>query len=271
MSGPTSGPMSGPMSDPTSAATGSAPDSLEALAAAIGEATQGRATRVAALPGDLAFDVEPDAIVAVCTALRDDERLRFAVLADVSGIDYLTYGRDEWNTHSATGTGFSRGVVGRYRAESPGSAAPAAAAPARRFAVVYQLLSIHHNRRVRLRTYCAPGEPPMVDSVVEVWPGANWFEREAFDLFGILFRSHPDLRRLLTDYGFIGHPFRKDFPLIGHVEVRYDPEQRRVVYEPVSIEPRVLVPRVIRDDNRYQAALTGTPAAAAPAPGKPNG
>jgi NADH-quinone oxidoreductase subunit C len=263
--------MSDPMSDPTTSAAGGVPDSLEALAAAIGEATQGRATRAAALPGELAFDVAPDAIVAVGRALRDDARLRFQVLVDVSGIDYLSYGRDEWNTHSATGTGFSRGVSGRYRAEAPGEPPPSAPAPERRFAVVYQLLSIAHNRRVRLRTYCAPGEPPMVDSVVEVWPGANWFEREAFDLFGILFRGHPDLRRLLTDYGFIGHPFRKDFPLIGHVEVRYDPEQRRVVYEPVSIEPRVLVPRVIRSDNRYEAALTAAPVAPAPAAGKPNG
>jgi len=256
------------MSDPTAPAAGDAPDSLEAFAAAVAAATAGRATRVAALAGELAFDVEPDAIVAVCRTLRDDERLGFAVLVDVSGIDYLSYGCDEWNTHRATGTGFSRGVTGRYSDESPGTPAEPAP-PARRFAVSYQLLSIRHNRRLRLRTYCAPGEPPMADSVVEVWPGANWFEREAFDLFGILFRGHPDLRRLLTDYGFIGHPFRKDFPLIGHVEVRYDPEQRRVVYEPVSIEARVLVPRVIRDDNRYQAALTGAPAA--PAAGKPNG
>jgi NADH-quinone oxidoreductase subunit C len=138
----------------------------------------------------------------------------------------------------------------------------------RRFAVVYQLLSIRHNRRVRLRTFCSAGEPPVVDSVVEVWPGAEWFEREAFDLFGILFRGHPDLRRILTDYGFIGHPFRKDFPLIGHVEVRYDPAKRRVAYEPVSIEPRVLVPRVIRDDHRYDPALLAHPA---PGTGKPNG
>ncbi len=129
----------------------------------------------------------------------------------------------------------------------------------RRFAVVYHLLSVQHNRRLRLRAWCEPGEPPMVDSVIEIWKAADWFEREAFDLFGILFRGHPDLRRLLTDYGFIGHPFRKDFPLSGNVEVRYDPAKGRVVYEPVSIEPRTLVPRVIRDDNRYEAALKDAP------------
>ena len=265
--------MSGPMSDPTSAPAaepaGGAQGSLEALAAIVSEAARGRATRTPALAGELAFDVEAEAIVAVCTALRDDERLHFEVLVDLSGIDYLSYGRDEWNTHDATGTGFSRGVAGRYRAESPAPVA-APAACERRFAAVYQLLSVRHNRRLRLRAYCAPGEPPLLDSVVDVWPGANWFEREAFDLFGILFRGHPDLRRLLTDYGFIGHPFRKDFPLIGHVEVRYDPEKRRVVYEPVSIEPRVLVPRVIRDDHRYDPALTAGAAAVPPAPGKPN-
>ena len=129
----------------------------------------------------------------------------------------------------------------------------------RRFAVVYHLLSVTHNRRLRLRACCEPGEPPMIDSVIDVWTAANWFEREAFDLFGILFRGHPDLRRILTDYGFIGHPFRKDFPLIGNVEVRYDPAKGRVVYEPVSIEPRTLVPRVIRDDNRYAPAAARTP------------
>jgi NADH-quinone oxidoreductase subunit C len=124
---------------------------------------------------------------------------------------------------------------------------------------VHHLLSVKHNRRLRLRTWCEPGEPPMVDSVIEIWKAADWFEREAFDLFGILFRGHPDLRRLLTDYGFIGHPFRKDFPLSGNVEVRYDPARGRVVYEPVSIEPRTLVPRVIREDNRYEAALKDAP------------
>jgi NADH-quinone oxidoreductase subunit C len=126
-----------------------------------------------------------------------------------------------------------------------------------RFAVVVQLLSITHNQRLRLRAFCTDDAEPIIDSLVDIWSSANWFEREAFDLFGILFRGHPDLRRLLTDYGFIGHPFRKDFPLIGNVEVRYDPAKQRVVYEPVSIEPRTLVPRVIRHDNRYDPALGG--------------
>ena len=124
-----------------------------------------------------------------------------------------------------------------------------------RFAVVYHLLSIAHNRRMRLRVKCADAQDPQVDSVIEVWASANWFEREAFDLFGIVFRGHTDLRRILTDYGFIGHPFRKDFPLIGNVEVQYDADKQRVVYQPVSITPRVLVPKVIRHDHRYEAAL----------------
>jgi NADH-quinone oxidoreductase subunit C len=124
-----------------------------------------------------------------------------------------------------------------------------------RFAVVYHLLSISHNRRMRLRVKCADTQDPLVDSVIDVWACANWFEREAFDLYGIVFRGHPDLRRLLTDYGFIGHPFRKDFPLAGNVEVQYDNEKKRVVYQPVSIVPRVLVPKVIRHDHRYDPAL----------------
>ena len=121
--------------------------------------------------------------------------------------------------------------------------------------MTYQLLSISNNWRLRLRSFASEGEPPVIDSVVDVWAGANWFEREAFDLYGIIFEGHPDLRRILTDYGFVGHPFRKDFPLIGNVEVRYDADKQRVIYEPVSIEPRVLVPRVIRDDSRYQTAV----------------
>jgi len=171
----------------------------------------------------------------------------------------------------ATATGFSRGVSRRDgEANEPATDAAGEGSHTRRFAVVYHLLSIAHNRRLRLRVYCEPGEPPLADSVVDIWPGANWFEREVFDLFGILFRGHPDLRRILTDYGFIGHPFRKDFPLSGHVEVRYDPEKQRVVYQPVSIEPRVLVPRVIRRDHRYAPGLTASPPVPAPAPAKPN-
>jgi NADH-quinone oxidoreductase subunit C len=153
---------------------------------------------------------------------------------------------DEWQTQSATATGFSRGSTSQGLRESPASTS--------RFAVVYHLLSLTHNHRVRLRVNIPEGKELIVDSIVEVWPAANWFEREAFDLFGILFRGHPDLRRLLTDYGFVGHPFRKDFPLIGKVEARYDATLKCVVYEPVSIAPRILEPKVIRRDHRYVTA-----------------
>ncbi len=162
-------------------------------------------------------------------------------------MDYLAYGMDEWKTRKATESGFSRGV----RRGSP----PVSPDTPRRFAVVYQLLSLSLNQRLRVRCYAPPGDPPRLPTLNDIWPAANWFEREAFDLFGILFDGHPDLRRILTDYGFIGHPFRKDFPLSGKVEVRYDAAQQRVVYEPVQIEPRTLVPRVIRDDHRYDPAI----------------
>jgi NADH-quinone oxidoreductase subunit C len=252
--------MSGPMSE-TATDSPAPPSRVDALAAKVEAACGARVVRVAATVHELTYEVAPADLVGVCRALRDEPALAFDVLADLSGIDYLSYGRDEWNTHTATSSGFSRGVTGRDAAIAP-------EATARRFAVAYHLLSMVHNARVRLRVHCEPGEPPLVDSVVDVWPGANWFEREAFDLFGILFRGHPDLRRILTDYGFIGHPFRKDFPLIGHVEVRYDPEKQRVVYEPVSIEPRIQVPRVIRDDHRYEPALNGR---ASGLPGHKNG
>ena len=155
--------------------------------------------------------------------------------------------------------GFSRGV-NRGALLASSVARGAAATPGRRFAVVYHLLSVSLNQRVRLRVFCPNDDEPMVDSLCGIWAGVDWFEREAFDMFGVMFKGHPDLRRLLTDYGFIGHPFRKDFPLSGNVEVRYDPEKRRVVYQPVSIDPRVLVPKVIRHDNRYDPQLTNAPA-----------
>jgi NADH-quinone oxidoreductase subunit C len=229
-------------------------EAIEALAAQVAARLGERATRAHALPGEVTFEVEPSALVEVATALRDAPELKFSMLVDLCGVDYLEYGRDEWKTQSATRTGFSRGVSRR-----PGTY-EASEHPPRRFAVVYHLLSIEHNRRLRLRCWCEDREPPMVDSVVGIWPAANWFEREAFDLYGILFRGHPDLRRILTDYGFIGHPFRKDFPVMGNVEVRYDPEKGRVVYQPVTIEPRVLVPKVIRDDHRYEPTLVDRPA-----------
>jgi NADH-quinone oxidoreductase subunit C len=231
----------------------------ESIAARFGE----QARRVESRCGELTFEVAPAALRAVCSVLRDDPEYRFEQLVDLCGIDYSRYGQDEWNTDTATFRGFSRGV---QRTLTPALSRPAADLSQQagrgeegRFAVVYHLLSVTHNRRLRLRAYCEPGEPPMLDSVIEVWKAADWFEREAFDLFGILFRGHPDLRRILTDYGFLGHPFRKDFPLSGNVEVRYDPAKGRVVYEPVSIEPRTLVPRVIRDDNRYEPALKDPP------------
>jgi NADH-quinone oxidoreductase subunit C len=203
--------------------------------------------RIPAHPLELAYEVTPAALIDVCLALRDEEPFRLEMLMDLCAVDYLHYGRDEWLGQGATRAGFSRGVRPDTLRSSP---------PDRpRFAVVYHLLSITHNHRLRLRTLCRDTEEPLVPSVVDVWASANWYEREAFDLFGILFEGHPDLRRILTDYGFIGHPFRKDFPLIGNVEVRYDPERGRVVYEPVSIEPRTLVPKVIRRDNRYEAGL----------------
>jgi NADH-quinone oxidoreductase subunit C len=203
--------------------------------------------RLPSLPADLAYEVRPETLLTVCRTLRDAPDLKFEMLMDLAGLDYLHYGRDEWQTATATHSGFSRGWVARATAPDP-------AMPGR-FAVAYQLLSITHNARLRLRVRCPETQEPTVDSVIGVWASANWFEREAFDLFGILFRGHPDLRRILTDYGFIGHPFRKDFPLIGNVEAQYDPERKRVVYQPVSIVPRVLVPKVIRHDHRYEPAL----------------
>lgn len=198
-----------------------------------------------------------------CRALRDE--FAFESLIDLCGVDYLGYGSDEWDT-DVSSEGYSRGVEGRgpgrfqfgqtttQQAPEP-EGAVIVPVPQKRYAVVAQLLSVEHNRRVRVRAFALDDDLPVVASVTDLWPGANWFEREAFDLFGIVFQGHPDLRRILTDYGFIGHPFRKDFPLIGNVEVRYDPEKKRVVYEPVtSVEPRVLVPRVVRDDARYATA-----------------
>lgn len=230
------------------------PTRLQVLAQAITQALPGKVQSVANHTGELTYEVPADELLAVASVLRDGADLKFEMCMDVCGVDYLSHGRDEWNTQSATSSGFSRGVARGAQRIGP-------VPPGRRFAVVYHLLSISLNQRLRLRVFCADDEQPMVDSVTGIWAGANWFEREAFDLFGILFRGHPDLRRLLTDYGFIGNPFRKDFPLSGNVEVRYDPEKGRVVYQPVTIEPRVLVPKVIRHDNRYDPQLTNAPVA----------
>jgi NADH-quinone oxidoreductase subunit C len=243
-----------------------APSRASQLAALLEQALPGQLKRVANHTGELSYEVRAADLLRVASALRDGTGLQFEMCMDVCGVDYLEHGRAEWKTEQATVSGFSRGVA---RVEAPdaadrleGGAVGDGALPGRRFAVVYHLQSIALNQRLRLKVFCPDDTQPMVDSVYGIWASANWFEREAFDLFGILFMGHPDLRRLLTDYGFIGHPFRKDFPLSGHVEVRYDPEKGRVVYQPVSIEPRVLVPKVIRHDNRYDAALTNASVAA---------
>lgn len=206
-----------------------------------------RLARVPSCCGELTFEVEAEHLLDVCAALRDDPECRFEQLVDLAGVDYLEYGNAEWTTNEATGSGFSRG---RAMSQAGAPAGPAATAETgRRFAVVYHLLSVTHNRRVRLRAWCAGVEPPLLDSVTAVWQSADWYEREAFDLFGVLFRGHPDLRRILTDYGFVGHPFRKDFPVSGYVEMRYDAEQKRVIYQPVTIEPREVTPRIVREEN----------------------
>jgi len=224
---------------------------LESLADSLVARYAERVRRVPSSCGEITFEVTHDVLPELARALRDEPAWRFEQLIDLSGVDYLDFGCVEWNTRTATSSGFSRGVERGRADEVP--------VVERRFAVVYHLLSVTHNHRLRLRAWCESGEPPLIDSVVEVWKAADWYEREAFDLYGIVFRGHPDLRRILTDYGFIGHPFRKDFPLSGNVEVRYDPAKGRVVYEPVSIEPRTLVPKVIREDNRYAPALKDAP------------
>ncbi|UCE88759.1 MAG: NADH-quinone oxidoreductase subunit C [Pseudomonadota bacterium] len=172
--------------------------------------------------GELNVAVPKEKLIEVCTVLRDEADFAFEQLIDATGLDYSAYGEGEW--------------LGP------------------RYAVAYHLISVTHNHRVRVKAF-VDGEPPIIDSVTGIWNCANWYEREAFDLFGIVFEGHPDLRRILSDYGFVGHPFRKDFPLTGNVEMRYDPEKQRVVYQPVSIDPRVNQPRIIRDDHRYAERL----------------
>lgn len=181
-----------------------------------------------------------DKVVDIFMILRDDPNFSFEQLVDLCGVDYLYYGLDEWSTTQATYQGFERAV------RSISSVNPNSKWMKPRMAVVYHLLSLSKNQRVRVRVF-VEDQNPVVHSVISIWNSANWYEREAFDLFGIVFTGHPDLRRILTDYGFIGHPFRKDFPLSGNVEVRFDKAQNRVIYEPVDIIPRVLVPKVIRE------------------------
>ncbi|MCG5511782.1 NADH-quinone oxidoreductase subunit C [Ectothiorhodospira shaposhnikovii] len=227
-------------------------EKLDRLAACLEEKIKGRIRSLHQACDELTLEVSAGDLPGVAGILRRDPELGFDMLVDVCGVDYSAYGVTEWTTESSTAEGFSRGVekatFGRFTFDE---APPASGRSGSRFAVVYHLLSVAHNHRLRIRVYCEDDEFPTMPSLVEVWNSANWFEREAFDLFGIVFNGHPDLRRILTDYGFVGHPFRKDFPLVGHVEMRYDPEQRRVIYQPVTITPRVLVPRVIRKDHRY--------------------
>ncbi|OGT44146.1 MAG: NADH-quinone oxidoreductase subunit C [Gammaproteobacteria bacterium RIFCSPHIGHO2_12_FULL_40_19] len=185
------------------------------------------------------IELLPDNLLFVCKTLRDE--FKFELLLDVCGVDYADYGITHWRTEETTQSGFSRGV------DDKGERKIVWDKP--RFASIYHLLSVSKNQRVRLKVYLE--EEPIVPSVIDIWKSADWFERESYDLFGIVYEGHPDLRRILTDYGFKGHPFRKDFPLIGEVEMRYDAKLQRCVYEPVSIEMRTLVPKVIRDDNRY--------------------
>jgi NADH-quinone oxidoreductase subunit C len=199
--------------------------------------------------GEVTVEVAPADLIATAIALRDEAPFRFEQLVDVCGMDYLAYGDTEWTTEEASSTGFSRAVEANVAGRLPGLEEDLSMETPqrdRRYAAVYHLLSVNRNQRLRIKVFAPDQQLPIVPSVIDVWNGANWFEREAFDLYGIMFEGHPDLRRILTDYGFIGHPFRKDFPLSGNVEVIYDPEKQRVVYQPVSIEPRVLVPRVIR-------------------------
>lgn len=190
---------------------------LESLEAALRSVIADRIESLTVALGEITLLVDASNYLSVMQTLRDDANLRFDELTDLCGVDYSAYGDGAWS----------------------GS----------RFAVVSHLLSIAHNWRVRVRVFAPDDDVPLLDSVIAVWNSANWYEREAFDFFGIMFDGHPDLRRILTDYGFIGHPFRKDFPVSGYVEMRYDPEQKRVIYQPVTIEPREITPRVIREEN----------------------
>jgi NADH-quinone oxidoreductase subunit C len=204
------------------------------------------------LAGIPTLEIKAESWLEVCRALKDEEAFGYEQLTDLCGVDYLAYKEGEWDTENASGEGFGRGVEGSGPGRFDWAGRPQAGDVQGRFAVVVHILSFRHNKRLRLRCYAPDEGMPIVPSLVEIWTSANWYEREAFDLFGIVFEGHPDLRRILTDYGFTGHPFRKDFPLIGNVAVRYDNLKKRVIYEPVEIEPRVGVPRVLRDDTRYK-------------------
>jgi len=223
----------------------------QALAQALDDVLGSKVASLSEHRGQLTAVIKAEHWLDVAYQLRDEPRLHFEQLVDLCGMDYLGYGDDEWETTEATDTGFSRGVDAMGPGRFSWAERPEAGNIPNRFAVVVHLLSLKHNRRLRLRCYSPDDELPVLPSLIDVWNSVNWYEREAFDLFGMIFEGHPDLRRIMTDYGFIGHPFRKDFPLIGNVTVLYDEDKKRVVYVPVEIEPRVLVPRVIRRDSRY--------------------
>lgn len=207
---------------------------IQSIQARFADLTQGLTIAL----GEITWEIPRQRLSEICLALRDEADFKFEILLDVCVVDYKDYGFSEWRTERSTLTGFERGM------DSSGEEHPVHWNKPR-FGVVYHLLSLTHNHRLRLRVF-AEGEPPTVISVNDIWPAANWYEREAFDLYGVLFDGHPDLRRLLTDYGFVGHPFRKDFPLSGHVEVRFDANEGRVIYQPVTIQPRILVAKTIR-------------------------
>jgi NADH-quinone oxidoreductase subunit C len=189
----------------------------EALLARVEDALGDKLVSSKIAVGEVTVEVRPEDWLDVAMTLRDEPGLAFDLMMDLCGVDYSAYKDGAWE--------------------------------GARFAVVVHLLSVVKNHRLRLRAFCADDDMPVIASLVDVWPAVNWFEREAFDLFGIVFEGHPDLRRILTDYGFIGHPFRKDFPISGHVEMRYDPDLKRVIYQPVSIDPREITPRIVREDN----------------------
>ncbi|MEC8996575.1 MAG: NADH-quinone oxidoreductase subunit C [Pseudomonadota bacterium] len=191
--------------------------------------------------------INQDSLLTTMKILKENEELNFQQLTDLCAVDYSQFKNTEWKTTNATSTGYSRGVKSDTHGRIKFGDNIQKEDINDRFCIIYHLLSLTNNSRIRVKAFIKE-EPPIIPSVTSVWDAANWYEREAFDLFGILFEGHPDLRRILTDYGFIGYPFRKDFPLIGNTQVRYDPELKRVIYEPVDIEPRVLVPKVIRKD-----------------------
>lgn len=206
-------------------------EDLNKLGESLQEVFAGKVVSLENRLGELTLVVDASDIMEVFARLRDDVKFRFSQLTDLCGVDYSTYGNDDYDG-------------GVYLAADDSGARVFK----NRFAIVYHLLSVERNTRLRVKVFAKDDDMPVLNSVIDVWPSANWFEREVFDLFGVVFLGHPDLRRILTDYGFIGNPFRKDFPLSGHVEMRYDAEQRRVVYQPVSIDPREVTPRIVREE-----------------------